>query len=122
MGDTGGLCGLENGAAIGKAEHARKLEDVQDPFQVPLVPGKEDRAVEHTPVEDNNDNDDEGEDRIDDLVDDEGMERNLLLSVDDNEETEWLEERDDNVERVVGDRGIRRALPNCRKTDKAATR
>ncbi len=65
---------MEDVAAVDRAEHARKLEDVQDPFQVPLVPGKEDRGVEHTPVEDIDDNDEEEEDRVDDLVDDEGME------------------------------------------------
>ena len=89
---------------------------------MPLVPGKEDRGVEHTSMEDLADNDDEEEDRVNDLVDDEGMEGKLLISVDDNEEADWLEERDDNVERMVGNEELRRALPNCRKTDKAATR
>ena len=39
-----------------------------------------------------------------------------------NEKADGLEELDDDVERVGGRKGTRRVLPNCKKTDKAATR
>ena len=113
---------MEDFAAANGAEHAEKCEYVEDPFQTPLVPGEEDRGVEHTAMEDIEDDDDEKEDGVDNLVEDEEMEDNVIKGVDDVDKADALEERDDDVERVVGGNEIRRALPNWKKTDRAATR
>ena len=50
------------------------------------------------------------------------MNEKVVESVDDNDKADGFEELDEDVERLVGGKGTRSALPNCRNTDKAATR
>lgn len=64
-----------------------------------------------------------GEDPLDsDANDIEPIEREEVVRDLLNEKADGLEELDDDVERVVRRKGIRWVLPNCKKTDKAATR
>lgn len=96
---------MEDVAAVDGAEHAEISECVENPVEVPLVPDEEDRGAERTPEEDVDD-DDEEEDEVDKLVDHERMEENDVEK-NDTGKVYGLEEPDDDVERVAGDRGIR---------------
>ena len=56
------------------------------------------------------------------IEDAEGMDENAIESVDDNDMADGFEEGEEDVEGVVGAKGTRPALQNCRNTDKTATR